>query len=392
MLLSLGLTVFLTGSFALLLATVGVPFVAWGFSWFRGPRLNPLSAARSQSIEILVPAHNEEAVIAATLSSLVRAAERLRSHLGSESPRISIRVGMDHCSDRTAQEIEKLARDSSVSIQAIENPGAAGKWNVLRLLIAEASADWVALVDSGSVWDENLLVAAWPSISASDTVGLAPSYLPKKAGLLEKLNWSLEHFLKDIENHSGGPVSVHGASVLYRNECLQLAMRELGNFGWLNDDVVIPLTLRSIFPGLRLVYLRGGSAGAWVSDIGLVSEVSIEMGRRRRMVVGNLQWIANLFLKCGRRSSQVALVASRRVLRLLWAYWAVMIVAGFALMILGLLEAKEAVLALAALATLFAVGFSGSNWVRRVSAALLSGLAVPSLLRDARTLDGIKWV
>ena len=390
--LTIGIVLFLTGSSALVLATIGVPFVAWGFSWFRGPRPVPLSNARSQSLEILVPAHNEEAVIAATLTSLVRAAEKLKAHLGAETPQVLIRVGMDHCSDRTADEIEKLARNSSVSIRAIENPGAAGKWNVLRLLIGAASADWVALVDSGSVWDENLLVAAWPTISASDTVGLAPSYLPKKAGLLEKLNWGLEHFLKDIENHSGGPVSVHGASVLYRNECLQVAMRELGSFGWLNDDVVIPLTLRSLFPSLKLVYLRGGNAGAWVSDIGLVSEVSVEMGRRRRMVVGNLQWIANLFVKSGSRNVQVALVASRRVFRLLWAYWALMIATGSVFSILGALELKDAVLALGALAALFAAVFLGSNWVRRVSAALLSGLAVPSLLRDARTLDGIKWV
>lgn len=390
--LALGSFLIFTGFAALFLATVGAPYVARVLRPFgRTAKKAPVECA---SIELLVPAHNEEKVIEATLRSLVAALEALNDTRSSEEQVVAlIRVGLDHCTDQTAAIVSRLAVEiGSVQIVGIENPGPAGKWNVLRFLISQSDAAWVGLVDSGSVWDRNLLVAAWPSITSSQVMGVAPSYLPKKAGRLESLNWKLEQSLKSAENLVGGPVSVHGASVLYRSGQLAAAMKELGDYEWLNDDVVIPMTLRFVFPGLSIVYMAGGPDGAWVTDIGLVADVAAEYRRRRRMALGNLQWISNIFVQRASSNTQIAIVASRRVFRTLWAYWIVCLGLGSVLTTIGLFEQKSAVFALMIFALVIGFGFVSSNWVRRVFAALLSGLAVPALFKELKQRQSVKWV
>ncbi len=355
-----------------------------------------VSPAKKFSVELLVAAHNEEKVIALTLRSLQAAVERFTKSAASPVE-FKITVGLDHCTDSTALAVATFALSSSLSIETIGNPGAAGKWRILSRLIKQSSADWVALVDSGSIWESDLLTAAMPHMRDGAVMGVAPSYSTSHGGAAEGLNWKLEQFLKKLENHSGGPVSVHGASVLYRRATLLPALAELGDTLWLNDDVVIPLTLRMQNPALNIAYLVHPTRPAFVSDCGITSEIGVEYRRRRRMVAGNIQWIRSIFIPGFFNNFAVTLIASRRVGRVFWAYWALSLALGSALALMALLARTDLSLLQRtsielALGLCFVGLFVRSNLVRRLSMAFLSGLQVPRLWKSMNKESGVSWV
>ncbi|MBI3544066.1 MAG: glycosyltransferase [Deltaproteobacteria bacterium] len=380
----------------LLWSTVGGSLAGYVFTRIVGRQQSSLTSSVN-TIEILVAAHNEEKVIGYTLRSLQAAVERFVATHG-KGVGLKITVGLDHCTDATLRVVEDFARTTRVPVATIENPGKAGKWNVLNLLARQSKADWVAFVDSGSLWEPELLVEAFASMSDGSVIGVAPSYSTSTGGRLEQLNWGLEQSLKRLENHSGGPVSVHGASVLYRREPLLLALAELNGTLWLNDDVVLPLTLRLQNPDKRIVYMIHASKPAFVGDCGVRSELAVEYRRRRRMVVGNLQWIQNKFLTSHRRNFGVTLIASRRVARMLWAYWALGLGASAVFALLEILNragftSVERAVCAAVLGLGTMVLFAASNWIRRLAMAFLSGLQVPRLWRSlSKEEGGVSWV
>lgn len=396
----LALAFILTASAGLFWSTVGGSLAGFLFT-----RLTKRDKAATESIpaftekftvEILVAAHNEEKVIALTLRSLQAAVARFHKD-SKENCEFKITVGLDHCSDATAAIVDVLAQSSGVPIATIENHGAAGKWNILNKLIKQSSADWVALVDAGSIWEADLLTAAMPQMRDLAVMGVAPSYSTSHGGAAEGLNWKLEQSLKQLENLSGGPVSVHGASVLYRRETLAPALAALTGTLWLNDDVVLPLTLRMQNPLMKITYMIHPSKPAYVSDCGVRSEMAVEYRRRRRMVVGNVQWIRSIFFPSFFKNFTVTLLASRRVARVFWAYWALALALGSTLILLELLGRTDLSLLQRSGVELFLglcfVGlFIGSNLVRRLSMAFLSGLQVPRLWRIISKEGGVSWV
>ncbi|MBI3555230.1 MAG: glycosyltransferase [Deltaproteobacteria bacterium] len=356
-----------------------------------GPKSNP---GAKTTVELLVAAHNEEKVIALTLRSLQTAIERISPDANFE---FKITVGLDHCSDKTATVVESFAKTATVSAGILENAGAAGKWYILNKLIKQSSADWVALVDSGSIWEADLLAAALAGMQDGTVMGIAPSYSTSHGGAAEGLNWKLEQFLKQLENSSGGPVSVHGATVLYRRSTLLPALAQLGGTLWLNDDVVIPLTLRMQNPALNIAYMIHPTKPAFVSDCGITAEIGVEYRRRRRMAAGNVQWIRGIFFPGFFTNFAVTLIASRRVARVLWAYWALAIILGSSLALMELLARIDLSLLQRtgielSLGLCFVGLFIGSNLARRLSMAFLSGLQVPRLWKSMSKESGVSWV
>jgi glycosyltransferase involved in cell wall biosynthesis len=378
---------------ALFGATIGSPLFAASYARLAHRARRPASAGLERiRLEALIPAHNEEKVIAQTLDSLVAAAENLRAAHGDVFE-FAITVGLDHCTDETERRVREFAASSSWCIRTFVNPANPGKWTLLQGLVGRTKADWIALVDSGSVWDAGLLVEAWPHLRDGAVLGVAPSYVSRRGGLLEVLNWHLEQRLKRLENLAGGPVSVHGASVLYRLPPLQNALGELNDgTSWLNDDVVIPLTLRLGHPEGRIVYLTGGTDGGWVSDVGVRAELDVEYRRRRRMAVGNLQWIRALLLPNLARDPRVTLVALRRVLRLFWAYWVLLAGLGAGTLIALAARSGGEVLVLGGALAIAAVVAWRSNWIRRLAVAFLAGLEVPRYWGEFDQKRGVSWV
>lgn len=317
------LVLWMMGIFGILGLSVLCPLLALSGYYFRHrestekPFSKPKRSSGPLLIEIIVPAHNEEELIGGTLKSIQRSIQNLQS--GSQAlspPNIRIHVGADGCTDNTAF----VARGFE-GVTVTESLEKRGKWVTLKTLISESHAYWVILVDTGTIWPENFLSDVVGRISDMEpnVMAIAPSYRPMNPGWLHRILWNFENALKHLEAYCGGPISLHGATVCYRTPLLKKAVASLGDTHWINDDVVIPLTLRVLYPKGVILYPVGE-----VLDAG-VKQHRLDLGRRKRLLFGNLQWVRALLPSTLRSNPVAGLVAGRRLFRMLWAYWFVMI-------------------------------------------------------------------
>jgi len=282
----------------------------------------------SISVDVLIPAHNEDRQIASTLTQISLALDRAKEK--APALRSQIRVGADGCTDQTVRRVNDFDRN----IGLIESRVSRGKWKTLRELVKQSQAEWVILADAGILWPEDLLLQMLDWMQDPSVLGIAPTYRASAPGVrgsqLEGVHWKLERFLKSQEAYLGGPVSVHGATVAYRRQALNSVFDSLLDLNWLNDDVVIPLQMRYLNPGKKIVYLSDVA----VHDSGTdftgpeVLPLSAIMKRGTRLVHGNSQWIRILLPQILRHRSEVAWVASRRIARIFWAYWILLIALG----------------------------------------------------------------
>lgn len=378
----LGFSFILFAVIGLMASTFASSGLAWFFfrlSLYSGDEDNPIPEESVPILlDILIPAYNEEKQILQTLNSL--ADERAR-FLSISPARIRIWVGADHCTDGTEQFALRWAQESALPVRVVRNPNAPGKWNMLQHLVSRSDADWVALVDVGAAWEPGLLTEASPHLSSGQVSGVAPSYLPEKAGALDRLTWGIERLLKTLEARAGGPVSVHGSTVLYRRAPLLKAYealkRERPRHEWLNDDVVLPLMLRILEPEQRIVYLSGKNGKAWVRDYGFSPKGNAEPARRRRILIGNLQWMKVLYGRAVASSAVVGLIATRRVFRAFWAYWFLFGMTGLLLLFVVQvnLPTVASLLVFLGIASLTRLRLRGS--VERLRAAFWAGLELP---------------
>lgn len=322
-------------------------FGLFGMTWFfpalgrtvsavrRKPRLTFLNNDGNHNlapaaVAILIPAHNEEAVLGKTLGSIARAVAVAKQQFPHTCFRL--KVGADGCSDHSG----KLAAEFGAEVFEFEQQG---KWKTLEFLVRDSGeAEWVILADAGVLWEERLLVDAMREFSSPEVMAVAPTYRNPHAGRVEEMLWLFERTMKSLENATGGPVSIHGATVMYRREPLVEVLDELDRLGseWLNDDVVVPLALRTRYPERRIRYLSEVGVHDQPASAGKMSR---EFGRRRRMVIGNIQWMLALFPAALRRDPVVSILAMRRIFRLFWAYWGV--IAGLGVAAMAVLEADR---------------------------------------------------
>ena len=251
------------------------------------------------------------------------------------------------------------------------------KWGTLKTLVASSSEDWVILVDAGTVWSESFLKDVWDAIQTEPrALGVAPSYKPLQNGWISMLLWRIERTLKSVESLSGGPVSLHGATVGYRKHLLEKALTGLGDNQWLNDDIVIPLMLRAMNPNGLILYPIGE-----VQDAGARND-QLDFGRRKRMLQGNLQWTLTLLPGCLRMNPVAGIVAGRRVFRILWAYW-------FAFLCIGLILIFRAALLPALVIASILVACSGS--FRQLVGAAVISLMTPLHIARPNHLFEAAW-
>ena len=236
----------------------------------------------------------------------------------------SIHVGADGCRDQTAA----VARSLGATVHEFKQQG---KWKTLRTLVQScAEADWVFLSDAGIEWPLDFLSKCLPYFHQSDLMGLAPTYDVTDDGVLERIHWIVERHFKSIEENAGGPVSIHGPTVAYRRVELADAFESLGPTNWINDDIVLPITMRSRNPECRIHY---------ATDISTIDRFHaapvkpvLEFRRRKRIVMGNIQWVRQVI--AGSRDTVVSLLACRRIFRLFWAYWGLALALGVAFLLL----------------------------------------------------------
>jgi cellulose synthase/poly-beta-1,6-N-acetylglucosamine synthase-like glycosyltransferase len=267
----------------------------------------PLIENKVSIIEVLIPVHNQPEALHATLKNL----EKL---ILLEN----ILVGVNACTDETLKVVSDFA------VRSIKR-SPPGKWGMLKDLILTAKGDWLVIMDCGTLLPEDFFQKIDLQNSDSKILGFAPRYFPKKLTALQKAIWIFEGLLKKLENLSGGPVSVHGACVIYRRDALLKVMSSLNvQEAWLNDDVVIPLWLRFQNPYAKLVY----RFDVCVDDFDIHTEIPSPQ-RRERLMKGNLEWISALWPQIIKSDLCLFTLSSRRIFRLLWAWWPTFFLAGF---------------------------------------------------------------
>jgi lipopolysaccharide/colanic/teichoic acid biosynthesis glycosyltransferase/cellulose synthase/poly-beta-1,6-N-acetylglucosamine synthase-like glycosyltransferase len=349
-------------------STFLIPFIMAVFA--RVPK-GAASLGSMTEVDVLIPAHDEADNLLITIQSL-------RESCAKAGVKLRILVGADACTDATVH----LAREAGVEVFEYQYRS---KWKVLRALHAESRAERVALVDAGIRWTDQTVVEVWKAWD-DDVLGVAPGYRPAKAGFLGRMHWALEATFKRIENLSGGPVAVHGATVFYRREELGGAMDALKRYDdWKNDDVAIPLALRVLYPCLRLVYCKAAA----VEDRGVLQAAG-ERGRRMRMARGNLEVMTQLLpLLRGPGLLRACFSYLRRAGRIFWAWWALLLGTGAGLL-MGIAPYEIA----AVLLVLLVLGILG---ITGLASAFVASLAAPVMIFPAFAgrvgwRDSEKWL
>jgi glycosyltransferase involved in cell wall biosynthesis len=252
-------------------------------------------------IDVLIPAHNEEISLGITIGAIRKACNQ-------NGIECRIIVGLDLCEDKTIEIARKLA-DLVIGISY------RSKWKTLNHLVKFALADWVAFVDVGAIWNSDFVLEFQKHQKNEELLFIAPSYKQIGATLVQRINWALECRLKSIENRVGGPITVHGATVCYRLKYLKrtldyLAIKE----EWFNDDVIIPLTMRALFPSFRGLYL---------SNVAVIDQPipKATTGRRSRISFGNLQVLEFIEKDNIELNTVLSILWNRRKFRIFWAYF-----------------------------------------------------------------------
>ena len=328
----------------------------------------------SISIDFLIPAHNETLSLPATLAFI----DNLKKAKPYFFKNVKSTVALSAWQGAEAIKASEKATNTIVVVQP-------GKWQALKKLVEVSQADWVAFVDAGVVWDSNTNM--WSVLEKlmkqEDVMSINPTYRELKSGWIQRRIWALEKSFKDIENASGGPISLHGASIFYRRVELQKAFLLLDGTDWLNDDVVVPLTMRGLFPNKRIVY-----TDEIVSIDLFASSGQSEAGRRRRLLLGNVQWIRMLFMHLACKNFTLAALMARRISRVMWAWWFILMGAGFIAL------SHEFNLGLLVL-SIFVLGFVGLSFLpsgrRLLEAFGISALFPIYFIRYKANSLNLKW-
>lgn len=295
---------------ALLLSMTSLFLFPLLLSIFRSfKRAHPKQLNIPKSIDVIIPCHNEQGRLKLTLQSIFQSITEMRT----VAPHVQVNVicGLDCCNDASISDTQGF----NCQIKSFDFRS---KWLVICSLINESKADWIALVDCGVTWDRRFLRNVIAYLGIPEVVGFAPAYLPVKAGLISRIYWRLEAFIKSVENISGGPVSVHGATVLYRSSALRAALQVLSGRSWINDDVVLPLVIRALHPQGTIIYSSNQEMGFCAYDHA-GRDPKIEKNARTRVSQGNLQWIGFLVPFLWIWNKGIFFSSLRRVVRLFWA-------------------------------------------------------------------------
>ncbi|WP_406608876.1 sugar transferase [Agarivorans sp. JK6] len=230
------------------------------------------------SIELLIPAYNEQDYIAAKLINLAT--------LDYPEDRLSIKVICDGCSDDTASVARACLEDlafCSFSIEICEQLQNQGKVAVLNQHISQSKADIVALSDvSALISVDAMLIAA--QHFGQPQVGVVCGYyhLLSPGSVGEQAYWNYQREVKRCEANMGAPLGAHGAFYLIKKSLFRVMPDDT-----INDDFVIPMDI--VAQGYKAVYEPNIRA----LELEHAAD-SQDRSRRKRIGAGNLQQLIRL--------------------------------------------------------------------------------------------------
>jgi cellulose synthase/poly-beta-1,6-N-acetylglucosamine synthase-like glycosyltransferase len=230
------------------------------------------------TITIIVPAHNEAAVIERKIENM--------ASLDYPNDKVSVVIAMDGCTDKTRHIAEAtiLRLASKIEFKLFEYHRNIGKVGVLNDQISIADADIVALSDASAIVGADALLKAIEHFAEPDVGVVCGRYSVDAAGSEgERAYWRYQNSIKADEADLGAPMGAHGAFYLFRREAWSPLPADT-----INDDFILPMSI--LLKGYRVAY-----DPTIVVDELEPSLVKQGFSRRVRIGAGNLQQL--LYLK-----------------------------------------------------------------------------------------------
>jgi cellulose synthase/poly-beta-1,6-N-acetylglucosamine synthase-like glycosyltransferase len=254
----------------ILYAHLGYPLVLASLVWARGrttrPR-RPVSASPGSpapgrpSVSLIVPAYDEEEVIAAKVANA----------LALDYPRelLEVIVASDGSADATAARAREAGADLVLELP----PG--GKVAALNAAVERSQGEILAFSDANCVWAPdalNRLVEPFADPSVGYVCGQV-RFLDPGGDNLEGAYWRYEMAVREMESALGGITAGNGAIYAVRRDAY-LPLAPSGS-----HDLSLPFVLAK--RGRRSLYEPGARA-----EEKMVPTLEGEFARKRRMMVG----------------------------------------------------------------------------------------------------------
>jgi len=280
---------------------VGYPVVLKVARKLAGPGVQPADCPDSALpyIDVLMPAHNEAAVIArkvANLASLDYPADKLR-----------VTIVCDGSTDNTAELAEDAIRDAAATDRMVvirQRPNI-GKIAVLNRYIPELGGEIVALTDVSAEIAPDAFRRAAAHFTHDDVGVVAATYKLAHVGHAgEQAYWRYQTAVKLGEAALGAPLGVHGALYFVRRKTVAPLPADT-----INDDFILPM--RIVADGFRAIY-----DPAIVALELECADLDMDQNRRKRIAAGNLQQLLRMPYLLSPRLGGVAFAfASGKALR-----------------------------------------------------------------------------
>jgi cellulose synthase/poly-beta-1,6-N-acetylglucosamine synthase-like glycosyltransferase len=270
---TLAAIVFWLGALAIVYAQVGYPFVLRalvtgrrGRETLGGPRApRPLGrgepAAERPLVSLIVPAYDEEDVIAAKVENALR--------LDWPRERLQIIVASDGSTDATPERARAAGADLVLELAPL------GKVAALNAAVAEADGEFLAFSDANAEWAPDALGRLLAPF-ADERVGYVCGqvrFLDPGGDNLEGAYWRYEMAVRTMESELAGITAGNGAIYAVRRSAYE-ALPPSGS-----HDLSFPFRLAK--RGLRSLYAPGARA-----EEKMVPTIEGEFARKRRMMVG----------------------------------------------------------------------------------------------------------
>jgi cellulose synthase/poly-beta-1,6-N-acetylglucosamine synthase-like glycosyltransferase len=225
------------------------------------PRSETGPAARAPTVSLLIPAYDEEEVIAAKVANALA--------LDYPRERLQVIVASDGSTDATAER----ARDAGADL-VLELP-AGGKVAALNAGAERASGEILAFSDANSIWASDALQQLVVPF-ADPKVGYVCGQVRFQSSAgdnLEGAYWRYEMRVREMESSLGGVTAGNGAIYAVRRD----AYIPLAPSG--SHDLSFPFAFAK--RGLRSLYAPAARA-----EEKMVPTLEGEFARKRRMMVG----------------------------------------------------------------------------------------------------------
>jgi len=249
-------------------AHAGYPLALWCLVRLRGGsserRLGELALAEAvepPSVSLIVPAYDEEEVIAAKVANALA--------LDYPRERLQLIVASDGSADETAERARQAGADLVLELE----PG--GKVAALNAAVEHSSGDLLAFSDANSAWAPDALrrlVRPFADPGVGYVCGQV-GFADPDGDNLEGAYWRYEMALREMESALAGVTAGNGAIYAIRRDAY-LPLAPAGS-----HDLSFPFALAK--RGSRSVYAPAARAAEK-----MVPTIEGEFARKRRMMVG----------------------------------------------------------------------------------------------------------